>query len=155
MLQLLRTSRAMDSVKDRRFAGRSRLRKWCRLRLGMLRRSGLPFALMVAGCTSPQLAWRRLDQPTPLKPDELVWIWSRGVSNKWHAVSITQDSVSGVPYELPLPCDSCRRRLPRSEIDSMQVAQYTNHSDSKVLLEGAAAIGAVLLLELALCSRGC
>ena len=117
-----------------------------------LRRSCLGLVLLAAGCTASHVAWRRLDQPTPLKPDEIVWIWGGGVVNKWDAVVITQDSVSGVPYELPLPCDSCRRSLPRTQVDSMAVAYNAKHLDSKEGLDVAGAVGLVILLEIVVCT---
>ena len=112
-------------------------------------------AWMTGACFSSTMSWRPLDSATPVNPQDIVWIWSGAEINKWDAVVITSDSVSGIPYEVPLPCDNCRRSLPRSQIDSMHVPHFTRHFDSKPVLEGAGAIAAALLLELALCSRGC
>src|SRR6267142_6623677 len=99
----------------------------------MLRFLCLLLVLLAGACGTNHLAWRRLDQPTPLKPDDVVWIWGGGSAQKWHAVVITRDSVSGVSYELPLPCDSCRRSLPRSQIDSMQVGYQVHKGGSRPL----------------------
>ena len=128
-----------------------RTRSWCLAPLTMLRCSYLVFVLLAAGCTTKYLAWRRLDQPTALKPDDLVWIWRRGVATKWHAVSITQDSVSGVPYELPLLCDSCRHTLPRSQVDSMQVG-YFHHNVAREALEDLGIVSLVILVEAGVCA---
>ena len=117
----------------------------------MVRRSLLASALLAAGCTTKYVAWRRLDQPTPLKPDDLVWIWSRGVVNKWHAVSIAQDSVSGIPYELPLPCDSCRRSLPRSQVDSIKL-RYLHHNVAREALEDLGIATLALIAEAGVCA---
>jgi len=64
----------------------------------MVRCSLLASVLLAVGCSN---YWgrRRVDQPTPVKPHNPVWIWSGGQVKKWHAVVITQDSVSGIPYQ--------------------------------------------------------
>src|SRR2546427_424150 len=73
---------------------RDRLLSRTPVRLRLLRDSCIVAALLAAGCSTPRSTeWRRLNQTTPLKADVVVWIWSPGVVNKWHAVSITQDSV--------------------------------------------------------------
>ena len=122
------------------------------VRSAMLR-SCLVSILLAAGCTTRYSAWRRLDQPTPLKSEDIVWIWRGGVANKWHAVVITQDSVSGVPYELPLPCDSCRHSLSRSQVDSMDVG-YERHKVSNGVraLEYVGVVALAILVEAGVCA---
>ena len=39
---------------------------------------------------------------------------------QWHALRITADSVTGIPFIRPITCDSCRRSVPRSEVDSIR-----------------------------------
>ena len=112
-------------------------------------------AWLTGACYSSTMSWRPLDTATPVTPHDIVWIWSGSAVNKWHAVVLTSDSISGIPYEVPLPCDHCRRSLPRSQIDSMQAPHFTRHFDSKTVLEVAGAVAATLLVEFALCSRGC
>jgi len=82
-----------------------------------------------------------------------VWIWRGGLVNKWHAVVITHDSVSGVPYELPLPCDSCRHTLPRSQVDSMDVG-YERHkvSNGGRALEYVGVVALAILVEAGVCA---
>lgn len=122
-------------------------------RLPSLRCISVVCAVMVANCsTNSAVGWRRVDQTTPVKSHDLVWIWSRTGTSKWYAVRVTQDSVSGLPYEMPWTCDSCRRSLPRSVVDSMQVGYEIHRSDSKTILEVAGAVGAALLIEIAICT---
>jgi hypothetical protein len=40
---------------------------------------------------------------------------------RWHALVIGADSISGVPYVRPPGCDSCRVALPRAEVDSVRL----------------------------------
>jgi len=49
-----------------------------------------------------------------------VWIWTKGGVEKWRAVVITQDSVSGIPFETSRKCVVCRRSIPRVQVDSMK-----------------------------------
>jgi hypothetical protein len=83
----------------------------------------LAFVPLAAGCSY----WgrHRVDEPRPVKPHAPVWIWSGGKVEKWQAVVITQDSVSGIPWGKTLKCDSCRSGMPRTQVDSMKVGYHT------------------------------
>jgi len=121
----------------------------------MLRRSYLLFVLLAAGCTS-YVGWRPLDQFTPVKPQDVVWIWSGGTVNQWEAVIITQDSVSGVPHEMSLCGDACRRNLPRTQVDSMKLPYIGHHTTAKNAVVavgfGTAVLIAALIVEFLVCS---
>ena len=114
----------------------------------MVRCSLLASVLLAAGCSN---YWgrRRVDQPTPVKPHQPVWIWSGGQVNKWHAVVITQDSVSGIPYRMSLKCDSCRRSLPRTQVDSMKLGY---HTVPEYVIEGTGIVAVLTLAEAAVCA---
>ena len=80
----------------------------------------LAFVLPIAGCWGNYWGRRPVDQPTPIDPGDPVWIWTRGGVEKWRAVVITQDSVSGIPFESSRKCVVCRRSIPRVQVDSMK-----------------------------------
>lgn len=113
----------------------------------MMRCSRLAFVLLAAGCSG---YWGRgpLDQPTPVERHDPVWIWSRGEVNKWHAVVITQDSVSGIPYQMSVHCYNCRRSLARTEVDSMKLGYRTLPENVTMVVSAA---NAAILVEAALC----
>jgi len=80
--------------------------------------------LLMTGCGY----WGRrpIDQPTPLKSHDPVWIWSQDTVRKWHDVVITQDSVSGIPFGTSRDCYArCRRSIPRAQVDSMKQGYRT------------------------------
>src|SRR5881398_206865 len=104
--------------------------------------------LLAAGC-SGYWGRRPVDQPTPVERHDPVWIWSGGQVNKWHAVVITQDSVSGIPYRMSLKCDSCRRSLPRTQVDSMKLGY---HTVPEYVIEGTDIFAALTLEEAAVCA---
>ena len=114
----------------------------------MVRCSLLASVLLAAGCSN---YWgrRRVDQPIPVKPHQPVWIWSGGQVNKWHAVVITQDSVSGIPYRMSLKCDSCRRSLPRTQVDSMKLGY---HTVPEYVIEGTGIVAVLTVAEAAVCA---
>jgi hypothetical protein len=76
--------------------------------------------LFVAGCGA---GWSR--EPATslggLDPNQQVQVWVGGVKHRWHGLQINGDSVSGLHYLAPLTCDSCRRSLPVSAVDSIRV----------------------------------
>ena len=119
--------------------------------------SQLAFLLLAGDCSS---GWapRRIELPYTkepsdvvytLDPSAVVWVWNGGTVEKWHAVVIAPDSVSGIPYRLSLECNSCRRSMPRAQVDSMKVGPITR---SPKALEFAGALGAVILLEMVICA---
>ena len=60
-------------------------------------------AFIILGCFLLQgcgAGWRRLDplEPGPLRVRQQAQVWHHGQADRWHAVFITPDSVSGVPY---------------------------------------------------------
>ena len=83
----------------------------------------LPYVFGVVGLLGCGAGWH---QPAAVAPDGIparqqVQVWHNGSVLQWHAVRITPDSVSGVPYFRPVDCDSCRRRVPRAAVDSIRL----------------------------------
>ena len=113
--------------------------------------SCLVLALLAAGCTTSEVRWRKLDQPTPVKPHDVVWIWSHAALDKWQAVVFTHDSISGIPLVMPLKCDSCRRSLPLAQVDSMRLG-YEYHNVHKQVFVAAGVLTLALVVEYVVCS---
>src|SRR5207237_4283506 len=86
----------------------------------MTRSLCLAFVLLMAGCWGNYWGRRPVDQPTPIDPGDPVWIWTKRGDEKWRAVVITQDSVSGIPFETSRKCVVCRRSIPRIQGGSMK-----------------------------------
>ena len=79
-------------------------------------------AMAPPGCTA---GWH---QPSPVETARLdsrqqVQVWRRGAAVRWHAVRVSADSISGVPYLRPVGCDSCRLSYPRAAVDSIRLGQ--------------------------------
>jgi len=107
------------------------------------RSSAFAFVLLAAGCAS-QGAWGGpFGLPTPLWPQALVRIWSGGEVQRWHAVVITEESVSGIPYQMPVTCDSCVLRIPRTQVDSMKLDHKKLNALEVVGVVGILAVGIV------------
>ena len=79
--------------------------------------SFLALVFVCAGCWTRA----RLAGPAPLNPGDKVWIWDGDKGVQWHDVIITDDSVTGVLSNSPRNCDTCRRSLPRAQVDSIIV----------------------------------
>ena len=120
-------------------------------------RNGILLAtvLSIAGCTTA-LEWRPLHPPIPAGRHDLVWIFSRGTAYTWQAVVISRDSVSGVPYDMPAKCDSCRHSLPLAQVDDMRLGYLTHPDAPRDILRGAGVLTLVvvasLIVELAVCT---
>jgi len=112
--------------------------------------SRLAFVILAAGCVS-NAEWERRTgfQPAPMKPSDPVLIWSNGTVEKWHGVVLTADSVSGIPYETSLQCDSCRRSIPRGQVDSLKYR--TGPGVAKTSLLAAGVVAAAFLVEVVVC----
>jgi hypothetical protein len=94
--------------------------------------------LLASGCASapsaPSVHWLREDvHPKTVQGDrrlDRAKIWSGDSVVQWRAVVVTRDSISGIPYNLPEPCDSCRRALAVSAVDSLDVGYPKNVGSS-------------------------
>jgi len=67
-------------------------------------------ALLATGCGA---GWHQPGTaPTgALPPRQQVQVWQAGSALRWHAVRISGDSVSGIPFMKSIACDSCRPGL--------------------------------------------
>jgi hypothetical protein len=101
--------------------------------------------LLTAGCGA---GWRRIDSlPATVAPSQQVQVWRNGQARVLHAVARTQDSLAGVPFQLPPDCDSCRVTLALTSIDSLRVGNMERGAFRGLGLGyvGLAALGAFLL----------
>ncbi len=99
-------------------------------------------ALLIFGCTT----WSRRGIPptAPIHARQQVKVWTDSARFEWHAVHMSGDSISGIPYWRPLTCDSCRVWLPLAEVDSIRLGDR----ESLGILIGAAPFVALGLLAL-------
>ncbi len=64
---------------------------------------------------------------------------------RWHAVMVNRDSLSGIPYNKPLDCDSCRRSISLIEVDSLKKGRPS-------IANELVAVPAIMLVEVAVCT---
>jgi hypothetical protein len=72
-----------------------------------------------------------------------VRIWSGGEVKKWHAVVVTEEWVSGIPSTMPVTCDSCVLRIPRTQVDSMKLDYKKLNALEVVGVVGIVAVGII------------
>lgn len=79
----------------------------------------LVLAAALAGC-SP--GWHRVTLSPSDAPNtrQQFQVWSHGLAHQWHAVRISGDSVSGVPFTRSPTCDPCRVELALADVDSVR-----------------------------------
>src|SRR5882672_208349 len=111
----------------------------------MTRSSAFALVLLAAGC-GPNWGPGPSNLPTPLLPQAVVRIWSGGEVKTWHAVIVTEISVSGIPSTMPVTCDSCVLRIPRTQVDSMKVVKVDHKKSSAREVAGVVGIIAVGLV---------
>jgi|SRR6478672_5841279 hypothetical protein len=83
--------------------------------------SGLGLGLLVS-CGA---GWRRSATVTPGEwpARQQVQVWSGTRSYQWHALVVTADSFTGIPFHEPVDCAGCRRGVARSAVDSVRVGR--------------------------------
>lgn len=106
-------------------------------------------SLLAQGCGA---GWHQSPRTTagPLPVRQQVQVWQRGRALQWHAVSVRSDSVTGIPFNKPVDCDSCRMTIPRSGIDSLRVGNPTAGFWKTIGL----VVGLPVLAFVVLCSGG-
>jgi hypothetical protein len=89
-------------------------------------RSALMLVLLLpqAACGA---GWHRIDPvgPSGVPERQQVQVWHGSKRLQLHAVRVDRDSVSGVPFQKPTECDSCRISLPSSAVDSLRAGNPT------------------------------
>jgi len=96
------------------------LTRFRRLRSALLCASLLPLSACGAG-------WHRIEPVVPrsLPERQQVQLWQGRQRLQLHAIRVDHDSVSGVPYQKPTDCDSCKVSLPSSTVDSLRAGNPT------------------------------
>ena len=91
-----------------------------RLRSALVFASLLPLWACGAG-------WHRIEPvvPSTLPQRQQVQVWQGRQRLRLHAIRVDHDSVSGVPFQKPADCDSCRISLPSSTVDSLRAGNPT------------------------------
>ena len=104
------------------------------------------FALTQAGCGA---GWHRPAElnPKKLPPGQQVEVWRGGHAERLHAVIVTTDSVSGVPFLLPRACDSCRVARPLAGVDSLRLG----HPERGFWKSVAVTLGTLAVVGLVAC----
>ena len=91
--------------------------------------------VLTAGCYAGSHAgpWELEEMIVPgnLPREQHVKIWSGDTVFRWHAVIYTRDSITGIPYTMPVTCDSCRIALARSAVDSIRVGNPKGPRDNR------------------------
>lgn len=70
-------------------------------------------------------------------------MWHGGRLDRWHAVIVTPDSISGIPFLRPIDCDSCRTAIRWGAIDSLRVGSPVRAFWSTVALVVVAPLATV------------
>jgi hypothetical protein len=70
--------------------------------------------------------WRPTNLPDPTKPHNVklnqnAQVFSHDQVLEWKAVTVSQDSISGIPVDSATTCLGCRHALSRADVDSVRV----------------------------------
>ncbi len=79
------------------------------------RKSLLSLVLLLGACAAPRV---HVDEWTDIGITQPVDVWTQGRHWRLYGVTVLLDSITGIPTDAPLSCDSCRVGFPRSQIDS-------------------------------------
>jgi len=98
--------------------------------------------VLAGGCSAD---WHRVPvgEGGQLPLRQQIQVFHGPKTERWYAVRLTLDSLSGVPFIRPATCDSCRVSVPRTEVDSIRLGD-----PSKAVLEslGVALVVMVLMM---------
>lgn len=109
-----------------------------RAMLVMTRYFAVLLLLLAAGC----VGGHRITEPGPvaLTPNQQLLIYHHTEVLRWHAVVVTHDSITGIPYKMAINCQDCRRRMARTDVDSIRLRDTSGRTR---VLVGAAILAMV------------
>ena len=113
----------------------------------------LALGATLVGCGA---GWRTVP-PTPettIPSRKQVLVYHGGAVERWHAVRITGDSVTGIPWLRPIEGDTGRIALPRATVDSLSAGDPATGFVKSYLLS-VYVIAPVTLILLCGLSHGC
>ena len=105
-------------------------------------RWSLLLVALAAGSSACGAGWRRVDDSSPraLPVRTQVQVWQGTRTSVLHAVRITSQSISGVPFTEDPACDSCRIEFAAEGVDSLRTG-----SKERGFFRSAALVLAALL----------
>ena len=105
-----------------------------------MRTASLSALLLLGACVAGRV---HVDEWSDIGITQTVDVWTQGQQWRLYGVTVLLDSITGIPTDASLSCDSCRVGFPRSQIDSVVTRQHSE------LLKGVAAqAGAITYLFL-------
>ena len=112
---------------------------------------GLFLLLGIGGCGA---GWRRTEpvSPGPLPARQQIQVWAAGRMLRLHGVIVGADSVSGVPFNRSLDCDSCRVGMGKDDVDSLRIGDPVEGFWKTAALGVAASL--IILCRSGLCDAG-
>jgi hypothetical protein len=107
--------------------------------------------LLATGC----IRWEDSILPKPTRAqgsvditDRVVQVFSHGQKLEWRLVSVTGDSISGIPRDSSVKCVTCRAHLARVEVDSVRIRDFTPFTELAAAFVGFNVVFLVLYWEL-------
>jgi hypothetical protein len=61
--------------------------------------------------------------PSEFDAQQQVQVWRQSRMVRWHGVTVTTDSMSGIPFQRSLDCDACRVAVGLTTIDSVRIGK--------------------------------
>lgn len=97
---------------------------------------GLLLLLWLTACAG----WHRVELPpdTTLARRQQVQVWRGTTATVVHAVRVTPDTVTGVPYLMRPSCDSCAIVIPRNQVDSLRLGDAEGVAMALIILSTVA-----------------
>ena len=81
-----------------------------------MRYSLLSLVLLLGACLGGRV---HVDEWTDIAITQQVDVWTQGQHWRLYGITVLLDSITGIPTDVSLDCDSCRVGFPRSQIDSV------------------------------------
>lgn len=76
-----------------------------------------PLLVLIAAC-APSVQRVGLAPGVVIEPGQALAVWHADTADTLHAVQVIDSAVTGIPYNDPVECDSCRVTWPLAAIDS-------------------------------------
>ncbi|MGH7584026.1 MAG: hypothetical protein ACREL5_12450 [Gemmatimonadales bacterium] len=107
--------------------------------------AALLLAIFVAGCSAGWRPYSLAASPQPIDERQIIAFNAGGKEYQLHAVRVTADSISGIPWTAHVACEACRVTFGRKDVSNLRTGDPGRGTWS-IVLPFVAIVGGIVFV---------